>query len=197
MEALARAWHREHPGAAVPDVLALADVLWERAIREEMVLASMLLERQPSARDAVGLRRLDRWGALLDNWATTENLGGRVVGPGVAADPKARLGTLERLASRRNAWLRRLALVGCVYLGRRPDAAVWWPRVAGIVLGLAAEREAAIPKAISWVLRAHTGRCPGVIATFLEEHRAALPAIAVREARNKLATGYKAGRPSL
>jgi len=195
MEVLARAWHREHPGATVPDLLTLADVLWEREIREEMVLAAMLLERRPAARDAVGLKRLDRWGTLLDNWETTDNLGGRVVGPGVAADPKARLGTLERLASRRNPWLRRLALVGCVYLGRRPDPAVWWPRVTGIVLTLAGEREAAIPKAISWVLRAHTGRCPGEVAAFLEEHRAALPAIAVREARNKLATGYKAGKP--
>ena len=115
----------------------------------------------------MGLRRLDRWGALLDNWETTDNLGGRVVGPWVAADPAARLGTLERLAGRRNPWLRRLALVGCVYLGRRPDAAAWWPRVTGIVLTLAGDREAAIPKAISWVLRAHTGRCPGEVAAFL------------------------------
>jgi 3-methyladenine DNA glycosylase AlkD len=160
-----------------------------------MVLAAMLLERRPAAWDGVGLRRLDRWGALLDNWETTDNLGGRVVGPWVAADPEARLGTLERLAGRHNPWLRRLALVGCVYLGRRPDAAAWWPRVTGIVLTLAGDREAAIPKAISWVLRAHAGRCPGEVAAFIREQGTALPAIAVREARNKLATGYKAGRP--
>ena len=195
METLARTWHREHPAVPVAEVLALADALWERAVREEMVLAAMLLERRPAARDAAGLRRLDRWGALLDNWETTDNLGGRVVGPWVAADPEARLGTLERLAGRRNPWLRRLALVGCVYLGRRPDAAAWWPRVAGIILTLAPDREAAIPKAISWVLRAHTGRCPGEVAAFIREQGAALPAIAVREARNKLATGYKAGKP--
>ena len=194
MEGLARAWHREHPAAA-GEVLALADALWERAVREEMVLAAMLVERQPAARDAFGLRRLDRWGALLDNWETTDNLGGRVLGPWAAADPESRLGTLERLAGRRHPWLRRLALVGCVYLGRRPDAAAWWPRVTGIVLTLGADRAAAIPKAISWVLRAHTGRCPVEVAAFLEEHGPALPAIAVREARNKLATGYKAGKP--
>ena len=146
MEALARAWHREHAGAAAAEVLALADALWARAVREEMVLAAMLLERRSAARDAVGLRRLDRWGALLDNWETTDNLGGRVVGPWVAADPEARLGTLERLAGRRNPWLRRLALVGCVYLGRRPDAAAWWPRVAGIVRTLAADRESGHPQ---------------------------------------------------
>ena len=152
------------------EVLALADALWARAVREEMVLAAMLVGRRPAAREAWGRRRLDRWGALLDNWETTDNLGGRVVGPWAAADPAARLGTLERLASRRNPWLRRLSLVGCVYLGRRPDAAAWWPRVTGIVLSLASDREAAIPKAISWVLRAHTGRCPGEVAAFLADH---------------------------
>jgi 3-methyladenine DNA glycosylase AlkD len=195
METLARAWLREHPGAAAQEVLALADALWFRAVREEMVVAAMLVERRAAAREAFGLRRIDRWGALLDNCETTDNLGGRVVGPWAAADPAARLGTLERLAQRRNPWLRRLALVGCVYLGRRPDAAVWWPRVTGIVLALEEDREAAIPKAISWVLRAHTGRCPDQVATFLAERGAGLPAIAVREVRNKLATGYKAGRP--
>ena len=85
------------------------------------------------------------------------------------------------------------------------DMTRFWARVlglifvvgvaSGIVLALADDREAAIPKAISWVLRAHTGRCPAEVAAFLEEHRADLPAIAVREARNKLATGYKAGKP--
>lgn len=195
MEALARAWHREHGAAPVAEVLALADALWERAVREEMVLATMLLQRRAAARDAAGLRRLDRWGALLDNWETTDNLGARVVGPWAAADPEARLGTLERLAGRRNPWLRRLALVGCVYLGRRPDAGAWWPRVMGIVLTLADEREAAIPKAISWVLRAHAGRCPAEVTAFIREKGAALPAVAVRETANKVATGYKAGRP--
>ena len=63
------------------------------------MLAAMLVERRPAAREACGLRRLDRWGALLDNWETTDNLGGRVVGPWAAADPAARLGTLERLAA--------------------------------------------------------------------------------------------------
>ena len=196
MEVLARAWHREHPAAAVAEVLVLADALWERAVREEMVLATMLVGRRAEVRDAgVGLRRLDRWGALLDNWETTDSLGGRMVGPWAAAQPAGRLGTLERLAGRRNPWLRRLALVGSVYLGRRPDAAVWWPRVEGIVLALAGHRGAAIPKAISWVLRSHAGRCPGEVADFLRRHEARLPAIALREARHQLATGYKTGRP--
>lgn len=194
LEGLAGAWHGAHPDAPVSQVLALADDLWSRAVREEMVLAAMLAGRRGDVRDAFGLRRVDRWGALLDNWELTDNLAARVVGPWAAADPAGRLGALERLAARRNPWLRRLGLVGCVYLGRRPDAEAWWPRVSALVLGLAGDRAAAIPKAISWVLREHTRHCPGAVAAFLEEHVADLPAVAVREARHKLATGHKGGR---
>ena len=194
MERLARAWDREHPGAVPREVLAVADALWARAVREEMVLAAMLVERRPAVLEAFGTGRLDRWGRLLDNWETADNLAGRVLGPWVAADPGARLATLERLAASGNPWLRRLGLVGCVYVGRRPDAASWWPRVSGLILTLAGERRAAIPKAISWVLREHTRHCPEAVAAFVEEHGPALPALAVREARNKLATGYKSGR---
>ncbi len=194
MEGLARVWHRAHPAVLAREVLAVADALWARAVREEMVLAAMLVERKPAAREAFGMRRLDRWGALLDNWEITDNLAGRVLGPWAAADPDLRLGALERLAGRRNPWLRRLGLVGCVYVGRRSDAAAWWPRVSGLVLALADDRRAAIPKAISWVLREHTRHCPDAVAAFLEEQGPALPASAVRETRNKLATGYKSGK---
>lgn len=191
MERLARDWHHAHAEASAGEVLALADALWSRAVREEMVLAAFLVGGRPDARERSGLRRFERWGALLDNWETTDNLAARVVGPWAAAAPAARLGTLERLAGRRNPWLRRLGLVACVYVGRRPDAALWWPRVAGISLRLAGERQAAIPKAISWVLREHTRHCPGEVALFLREHRDRLPAVAVREAQAKLATGRK------
>jgi 3-methyladenine DNA glycosylase AlkD len=195
MERLARAWHRAHPEAEPAEVFVLAEALWQRAIREEMVLAAMLVGLRAPVREGFDLPRLERWGELLGNWETTDNLGGRVLGPWVAAAPQDRLGTLETLTGQSNPWLRRLALVGCVYLGRRSDAAAWWPRVAGIVLTLAADKEAAIPKAISWVLRVFTAKCPEEVSAFLEEQGRALPAIAVREARNKLATGYKAGKP--
>lgn len=195
MKRLATTWVREHPGAGPVHVLELADALWTAAVREEMVTATMLLERRVDARDRFGIRRYDLWAALLDNWETTDNLGGRVLGPWVAADPGARLAVLERFTRRRNPWLRRLALVGCVYVGRREDAAAWFPRVGALTLRLAGDREASIPKAISWVLREHTRNTAPEVAAFLDEHAADLPAIAVRETRNKLRTGFKAGRP--
>jgi 3-methyladenine DNA glycosylase AlkD len=191
---VARAWHRAHAGATAAEVVALADALWERAVREEMVVAAMLLGRDPATRSAAGVRRLDRWGALLDNWETTDNLGGRAVGPAVADDPAGRFALLHTLSLRRNPWLRRLALVACTRVGRLPDAAEWWPQTVEIVLRLAGDREGGIPKAISWVLRTHLRHAEPEVALLLAAHAAELPAIAVRETRTKMATGTKSGR---
>jgi 3-methyladenine DNA glycosylase AlkD len=194
MERVARGWLREHPEAGAAEVLALADELWGRAIREEMVTATYLVSRHPEALESFGARRIDRWGRLLDNWETTDNLGGRVVGPWIVLDPPGRIPVLERLASRRNPFVRRLALVGCVWFGRRQDSGRWWPQTSVIVLSLAGDREASIPKAISWVLREHLRHSRDDVAAFLDEHGDRLPAVARRETRTKMATGTKTGR---
>jgi 3-methyladenine DNA glycosylase AlkD len=194
LERVARAWLREHPGASAARVLGLADELWSRAVREEMVTATFLVGLHPGALGRFGARRIDRWGRLLDTWETTDNLGGRVVGPWVCHDADARVAVLERLAGRRNPYLRRLALVGCVSLARLDDPGRWWPATSAIVLRLAGDREASIPKAISWVLRSHLRGARSLVIDLLEEQGDALPAIARREVRTKLATGTKTGR---
>ncbi len=190
----ARVWHRAHADLSGSTILAVAEALWLRAIREEMVLATMIVGHSGDAVGAFGARRLDRWAHLLDNWEATDQLGGLVVGPWVAGDVDRRFGVLERLVPRRNPWLRRVALVGCVTVMRGENAARCWPGVSGIVTALAADREASIPKAISWVLRESTRHCAPQVERLLADPSAALPAIAVRETRNKLRTGYKSGR---
>jgi hypothetical protein len=88
-------------------------------------------------------------------------------------------------------WTRRVALVACTRLARVDGAAGRWPRVAGLLLELATDREAALPKAGSWVLRSWLGPCPEEVAAFVDRHAGQLPAVAVRETRAKLATGTK------
>jgi 3-methyladenine DNA glycosylase AlkD len=194
MERIAKRWLREHREVGAGDVLVLADELWLRAIREEMVTATFLVQHHAGALERFGVRRIDRWGHLLDNWETTDNLGGRVTGPWAVADPPARIPVLHRLAGRRNPYLRRLALVGCVWFGRLDESDRWWPEIAPIVLRLRADKEASIPKAISWVLREHLRHSRETIAAFLDDHWDELPAIARREARTKLLTGTKTGK---
>jgi 3-methyladenine DNA glycosylase AlkD len=190
----AAAWRRGHRQAGPAQVAELADRLWNAGIREEQLVACFLLAGDPAALAATRPARVRRWTALLDIWETTDQLGMNVLGPLVALDPGRRFGLLEALAGDRHPWARRVALVACTRLARADGAARLWPRVAELLLALAGDREAALPKASSWVLRSWLAPCPGEVTALVDANAERLPALAVREARAKLATGRKRPR---
>ena len=191
LRATAAGWLRAHPDATGPQVAQLADRLWNAGIREEQLVACFLLARDRAALAATDPARVRGWTALLDNWETTDQLGMNVLGPLVALDPDRRFPLLASMAADPHPWTRRVALVACTRLARAGDAAELWPRVAELLLGLAGDREAALPKASSWVLRSWLVPCPEEVAAFVGRHQGRLPAVAVRESRAKLATGTK------
>jgi 3-methyladenine DNA glycosylase AlkD len=191
LRSLAAGWRRGHPGAAPAAVAGLADRLWHAGIREEQLVACFLLAGDRAALAATDPERVWAWCALLDNWETTDQLGMNVLGPLIALDPAARLELLEDMTRDPHPWTRRVALVACTRLARAADAARWWPRVAALVLALAGDRQAALPKASLWVLRSWLGPCPAAVAAFVDANAARLPALAVRETRTKLTTGSK------
>ena len=190
----AAGWLRGHRQAGPGQVGELADRLWHAGVREEQLVACFLLAGDGAALAATDPARLRAWTALLDNWETTDQLGMNVLGPLVALDPGRRFGLLEAMAGDPDPWARRVALVACTRLARVEGAAGLWPRVAGLLLTLAPDREAALPKAASWVLRSWLAACPEQVAAFVDRHAGRLPAVAVRETRAKLATGTKRGR---
>jgi 3-methyladenine DNA glycosylase AlkD len=187
----AAGWLRGHRQAGPAQVAELADRLWHAGIREEQLVACFLLAGDRAALAATDPARVRAWTALLDNWETTDQLGMKVLGPLVALDPGARFALLEAMAGDPNPFTRRVALVACTRLARTDGAAGLWPRVAELLLALATDREAALPKAGSWVLRSWLEPCPDQVAAFVARHTGRLPAVAVRETRAKLATGTK------
>ena len=200
LRGVAAGWLRGHRRAAPAEVAELADRLWHAGIREEQLVACFLLARHPAALAASDPGRVRAWTGLLDNWETTDQLGMNVLGPLVALDVDQRFGLLEAMAGDPHPWTRRVALVACTRLARVDGAAGLWPRVAGLLLERATDREAALPKAGSWVLRSWLGPCPEEVAAFVDRHAGQLPAVAVRETRAKLATGtkrppHRPGRP--
>ena len=184
-------WRRRHRDATPAQVAELADRLWNAGIREEQLAACFLLAGDRAALAATDPDRVRAWTALLDNWETTDQLGMNVLGPLVALDPDRRFRLLQAMAADPHPWTRRIALVACTRLARAGHAAELWPGVADLLLGLAADREAALPKASSWVLRCWLVSCPDEVAAFVDRHQGRLPALAVRETRAKLATGTK------
>ncbi len=100
---LARRWVGEHKEASAGEVLDLCDALWNEKVREEMVLASVILQRHKGARDEITLDLIDSWRPLLDHWETTDQFGQAVIGLWVADDPGGRFAqTCEAVA----IWLR-------------------------------------------------------------------------------------------
>ena len=187
----AAGWLRGHRQAGPAQVAELADRLWHAGIREEQLVACFLLAGDRAALAATDPARVRAWTALLDNWETTDQLGMNVLGPLVALDPEARFALLEAMAGNPNPFTRRVALVACTRLARTDGAAGLWPRVAELLLALATDRAAALPRAGSWVLRSWLEPCPDQVAAFVDRHTGRLPAVAVRETRAKLATGTK------
>jgi 3-methyladenine DNA glycosylase AlkD len=191
LRATAAGWLRRHRQADPAQVAALADRLWQAGIREEQLVACFLLAGHRAALAATDPVRVRAWTALLDNWETTDQLGMNVLGPLVALDPDRRFGLLEAMAGDPHPFTRRVALVACTRLTRSEGAAALWPRVAGLLLLVAGDRAAALPKATSWVLRSWLEPCPDQVAALVDGHAGRLGALAVRETRAKLASGTK------
>ena len=187
MRAIAREWSRQ--GFDPHFVAAVCDDLWGRAVREEMVVSALIHGRSVVTRSVLTVARFDRWAPNLDMWETTDQLGMSLVGPWIADDLRARSTVLRELASRANPWLKRLSLVCAAHLGRHDD--VGFGPIEDTVLMVVDERRAAMPKAISWVLRSHLKYRRADVLEFVDAHAEVLPAIAVRETRRKATEGRK------
>ncbi|HTS64903.1 MAG TPA: DNA alkylation repair protein [Candidatus Acidoferrales bacterium] len=138
---------------------------------------------------------LERLGSGISSWDQVDSFACYLSGPawreGRIADA-----TIVKWAKSKDRWWRRAALVSTVPLnvaarGGRGDA----PRTLRICSLLIADRDDMVVKAMSWALRALARREPGAVRRFLHENQARLPALVLREVRNKLTTGRKNPRP--
>jgi 3-methyladenine DNA glycosylase AlkD len=189
---LARDWARAHRGAAPADILQVLDALFAGDLHEEKTLAALILSYAAPARAAATSERVEAWLGHLAGWAQIDSLCSNVFQADQFLAGWAAWGPwLERLSRDGNVNKRRAALVLLTGPVRYSDD----PRLLEVSLAnlgrLQAERDILITKAVSWLLRNLTFRHRAAVITYLAEHRAALPAIAVRETTAKLETGRK------
>ena len=189
---IAKAWLKAHKGWGVPQVLALVGELVAGESHEEKTLGLLMLEGR--GRRPFGPAEVDRWLDHLVGWAEVDSLCQSIFGPeDLLGDWPAWSGALRRLARDPNINKRRAALVlPCRSARTSPD-----PRLRDLAFEtidtLKGEREIIITKAVSWLLRSLSDQHPSAVAAYLDTEGPALPAIAVRETRAKLATGRKSG----
>ena len=171
-------WH------STDDLLAVAELLWQKPEREYRYTAVDLLRQhsgQLSVNDLPTLQALllqDAW------WETVDGLSAviaEVMHVAVQQKPNAAV-AMDVWLKHPSHWVRRSAMLH--QLGWRLDTDT--TRLFGYATQLADEKEFFIRKAIGWALRDYARWDPQVVTDFLMEHRARLSGLTVREAAKHL-----------
>ena len=184
---IARAWARDNGDASSVERRKLILLLWTGPSREEQLLALAVL-------GTLGSRTEWRDFALLhsglDSWEPTDVMA-KQIADFVERDPENRLHHVSDLSAGEHLWTIRLGIVALSQLNRRGLAKEMTPDV---IDGVRHHRDPMITKAVSWALREYAASWPGKARSYLRLRGDELPAIAVRETRNKLDTGKKSGK---
>lgn len=166
------------------DVLAAAELLWQKPEREYRYTAVDLL-RQHSAQ--LSVNDLPVLQALLLRepwWETVDGLSaviGEVMHASVQQKPDAAK-VMDVWLKHTSFWVRRSAMLH--QLGWRSDTDT--KRLFRYAQRLADEREFFIRKAIGWALRDYARWNPHAVSEFLVQHRTYLSGLTVREAAKYL-----------
>ena len=178
-------------GWAGRDVVALAGRLFSGSAPEARFLAYELVQHHPAAAASLRARDLERFARGLDGWASVDTFSCYLAGPAWRA---GQVGDrfIARLASSKDRWRRRAALVATVPLVRGQDAPRdATPRALSVCDRLLADRDDMVVKAMSWALRELSKRDPVAVRRYLAARGERVAARVRREVVNKLSTGLK------
>jgi hypothetical protein len=186
-----RHWSQALKAASADEVLSIAKAVEAAAGQTGKWVGYELIRFHPAAFAAVTEADIADFESRLASWYAVDAFGTILAGPlwarGWLSDD-----VVDRWSMSADRWLRRLALVATVGLnagasGGAGDAA----RTLAICRRLASDRDDMVEKAMSWALRFLSQRDRPSVERFMIEMDGKLPARAVREVRNKLATGLK------
>jgi 3-methyladenine DNA glycosylase AlkD len=163
------------PGADELRTVALA--CWELPEREYQYFAADWLVRHAKRMTPEFLPTAHRLVTTKSWWDTVDTLADHVVGVIVARHPEA-VSTMDSWLLDDNLWLARTALLHQLTYRDRTDV----DRLFRYCLARADHTDFFIRKAIGWALRQYAWTDPEPVRAFVEEHRAVLSPLSVREA---------------
>jgi hypothetical protein len=172
-------------------VIAVAASLSQVPRPGHRFIAYELVQKHPGAASAVGERDLLRLGSGMDSWEAVDCFSIYLSGP---AWLRGGIGdrVVHGWARSPDVWWRRAALVSTVPLNSRTHGGRGDPtRTLRVGRMLMDDREPMVVKALSWALRELAKREPAAVRSFLGKYSGRLPALVLREVRNKLETGLK------
>jgi 3-methyladenine DNA glycosylase AlkD len=162
------------------EVMGCAETLWTLPYREYQYVACDLLERHAKSLPAAALARVTKLAAQKSWWDTVDALA-KVAGTILQNFPEL-IARMETLATHRNMWLRRVAILHQLGYGSETDI----DRLFRLCLANAADPEFFIRKAIGWALRQTAHHDPAAIRKFLKQQSVKFSNLTLREAGKHL-----------
>ena len=189
LKAFVKDWLREHRAALdMASFLQLLDSLMATDILETRALAGYVMGNHAALRTELPLDKLATWLLACEGWAEVDAL---VQSSFTYKEMATRwdewVTLLRALAVSENISQRRASLVLLVGAVRNAPDRHYVELALENVEKLKHERHKLITKAISWVMREALKQHPDIIRDYLAANADSLPAVAVRETRQKLA----------
>lgn len=191
---IVRQWTREHRQTPAREVLALVNALYSAPSFDERLMASYILSQNTRVIPGITETQWNRWITCIDNWAVSDNICGVPLGTWILADPARGEHYLKKLITSKNIWARRVAIVVLTWVVWYDNSPRWKDLAFSFIRKTMHERDVIMTKAVSWILRALIQYHAPAVRAFLKKYEKELPAIARREAVNKLTTGRKSGK---
>jgi 3-methyladenine DNA glycosylase AlkD len=154
-------------------------------------IAYELVQHHPATASSLDVTDLERLGNGMDSWGSVDCFACYLAGP-AWRERQIADSVVRRWSRSKNRWWRRAALVATVPLNNKTRGGTGDSRRTLEICGLLMDdRDPMVVKALSWALRELAKRDKSSVREFLENAGDKLPAQALREVRNKLATGLK------
>jgi len=186
-----REYSRRLADAAPRSVIGLALRLSAAQSTLHRFVAYELIRHHPRAPMHLGARQLASLGRGIASWGAVDCFAVYLAGPAWRAR-RVPDRLIHRWARSADRWWRRAALVSTVALNSRAQGGAGdRRRTLGVCRLLERDRDPMVAKALSWSLRELAKRDPRAVRDYLEARAGALPALVLREVRNKLETGLK------
>lgn len=192
LRTMVKTWLKKNQDLSNKEVTNLLASLYSGSSNEEKKLPGYLLSSLDEYRSQVDLQLLNNWLEQLVGWQEVDNT---CQGVFSAEDVLSRWSEwkpfLFRLSKDKNMNKRRAALV----LLTTPVSSSKEKELADLSLTLIdvlkSEKDKLITKAVSWLLRSLIKNHKTRVEDYIEQNLLSLPKIAIRETKNKLATGKK------
>lgn len=189
---IAKEFLKKYSDITQEEFVCLLNFLYSSNSSNEKYVASLLLENKGSFRKKIDLNLIDDWLDHLEGWAEIDCLCQSNFSVKEVLSRWDEWEVLIRdLNESNNVSKRRASLVLLIKTVRGSEDDRPFSLVLEMVDNVKDEKDKLITKAVSWVLRESIKNHRNEIENYLNENEDSLPAVAVRETRNKLRTGRK------